>query len=260
MYELARHYKGKVDAYEIWNEENLAKEAGKPISLGLYAQMLKNGYNSVKAGDPYALVILGALTPTGVKDTNVAIDDVSYLDQLYKFNNGQIKNYYDVLGAHPGSNNNPPDTLWPLKPGPGNGPAGYNDPCVAQNTCWQQDPSFYFRRIEQLRQVMVNNGESGKQMWLTEFGWDSSPDAPSGYDYAKTINEQTQAKYIGQAYQQALDQYSWMGVMTLWNLNFALPSVTSSASDEKVGWGILRRDGTKRPSYFTVKQYASAAK
>lgn len=268
MYALASHYKGKVDAYEMWNEENLAKEAGPQNSVqdsvAKYGQMLKHGYNGVKAGDPYAFVILGALTPTGVNDPKVAINDVDYLKALYAYNGGELKQYYDVLGAHPGSNNNPPNTLWPSNPGPGTGPSNYTDPCVAAKTCWQQDPSFYFRRIEQLRQVMVDNGEGNKQMWLTEFGWDSTEgsgvSAPNGYQYADVISEQQQADYIQGAYQLAQSNYPWMGVMALWNLNFALPSVTTNANDEKVGWGILRRDGTKRPSYFVEQQFARAAK
>ena len=30
MYMMARHYKGNVSAYEIWNEENLRGETGAP--------------------------------------------------------------------------------------------------------------------------------------------------------------------------------------------------------------------------------------
>jgi hypothetical protein len=260
MAALASHYKGKVAAYEMWNEENLAKEAGVPVSVSRYAPMLKDGYLAVKTADPHAIVILGALTPTGVNKVNVAIDDVSYLSQLYAYNNGELKNYFDAVGAHPGNNNNPPNTLWPLQPGPGTGPVGYTDPCVFYLTCWQQDASFYFRRIEQLRQVMVQNADGARQIWLTEFGWDSDPNAPAGYEYAKIITEQMQADYIKQAYQLAQTNYPWMGVMALWNLNFALPSVTVSDTDEKIGWGILRRDGTKRPSYDVVKQFATAAR
>jgi len=31
--------------------------------------------------------------------------------------------------------------------------------------------SFYFRRVEELRNIMVLNGDSAKQVWLLEFGW-----------------------------------------------------------------------------------------
>lgn len=246
MYALANRYKGKVEAYEIWNEENLASEAGRPISVNKYVQLTRKGYNSVKAADQYAFVVLGALSPTGVNDVNAAVDDVKYLQQLYAFNGGEIKNYYDVMGAHPGSNLNPPDTLWPSNPGPGPG--------------WQNDASFYFRRVEQLRQVMVDNGEVNKQMWLTEFGWYSTPNPAAGYEYGRYVTEDQQAQYISRAFQKAAQEYPWMGVMMLWNLNFSQTNVTANAGDEKVGWSILRRDGTKRPAWGAIQGLARSAR
>ena len=142
MQQLAGRYGSKVQAWEIWNEENLASETGGQVDVGRYVNLLKAGYNGVKAGNGNAVVLFGGLTPTGVNDSSIAIDDVQYLRQAYQYNNGEIKSYFDNLGAHPGSNNNPPDTMWPSNPGPGPG--------------WQNDPSFYFRRIEQLRQVMID--------------------------------------------------------------------------------------------------------
>ena len=242
MTALVNRYKGKVAAYEIWNEQNLASEAGKPIEVGRYVQLLKVGYQAVKQADGLATVVLGGLSPVGFTDVNAVIDDLVYLKQLYAYNAGEAKKYFDVLGAHPGSNNNPPDTLWPEKPGPGPG--------------WIDDSSFYFRRVEQLRKVMEDNGDGIKQVWLTEFGWDSTPTPPPGYEYAKQISEEQQAQYIGRAFEKGLREYPWMGPMLLWQLNFALPSVTDNPNNEKNGWGILRRDGSKRPSYFAVQQYA----
>ncbi|MEI6046788.1 MAG: cellulase family glycosylhydrolase [Chloroflexota bacterium] len=244
--EVAKRYKGKVEAYEIWNEQNLASEAGKPISVAKYVTLAQKAYSSIKSADQYAFVVLGALSPTGVNDVNAAIDDVKYLQQLYAFNSGEIKNYYDVLGAHPGSNLNPPDTMWPSNPGPGPG--------------WVDNASFYFRRIEQLRQVMVDNGEASKQMWLTEFGWYSTPNPAAGYEYGRYITEDLQAQYISRAYQKAAQEYPWMGVMMLWNLNFSQANVTADAGNEKVGWAILRRDGSKRPAYTAVQTLARAVK
>ncbi len=246
MYALANRYKGKVEAYEVWNEQNLASEAGRPISVGKYVRLAQKSYNAIKAADQYSFVVLGALSPTGVNDPNNAIDDVKYLQQLYAFNGGEIKGYFDVMGAHPGSNLNPPDTMWPSNPGPGPG--------------WQDDGSFYFRRIEQLRKVMEDNGDSAKQMWLTEFGWYSTASPAPGYEYGRYVTEDLQAQYIARAYQKAAQEYPWMGVMMLWNLNFSLPTVTSNPNDEKVGWSLLRRDGSKRPSYTAVQNLARTAR
>ncbi len=238
----AQRYKGKVVGYQIWNEPNLAQEAGKYVVAARYAELLKEGYRAVKSVDPNAVVISAPLTPTGVNNPNLAVDDVIFLRRLYAYNGGELRGYFDVLGAHPGSNANPPDTLWPEKPGPGPG--------------WNNHPSFYFRRIEQLRQVMVENGDAQKQMWLTEFGWASTSTPARGFEYAAQNTEQEQAQYIAQAFRMGRDNYPWMGPMLLYQLNFALPSVTQDPNDERVAWGILRRDGSKRPSYFAVQQYA----
>ncbi|HKP52643.1 MAG TPA: cupredoxin domain-containing protein [Chloroflexia bacterium] len=238
----AQRYKGKIAGFQIWNEPNLAIEAGKYVVAARYAELLKAGYTAVKSVDPNLVVISAPLTPTGVNDPTIGVDDLIFLKRLYAYNGGELKGYYDVLGAHPGSNANPPDTLAPDKPGPGPG--------------WNTHPSFYFRRIEQLRQVMVDNGEAEKQMWLTEFGWASTTKAAAGFEYAEQNSEAEQADYIGKAFRMGRDQYPWMGPMILFQLNFALPNVTEKAEDERVAWGIIRRDGTKRPSYFAVQQYA----
>jgi hypothetical protein len=247
MTAVATRYKGKVAGYTIWNEANLARESGKFVVAARYAELLKAGYKAVKAVDPQAIIITAALTPTGVKNPYVAVDDVLFLQRLYAYNSGELKGYFDALGAHPGSNANPPDTFYPEKPGPGPG--------------WNNHPSFYFRRIEQLRQVMLDNGDAQKQMWLTEFGWASTdkvmPKAAAGFGYAEQTTEQEQADYIGKAYRMGRDQYPWMGPMLLFGLNFSLPNVSTDPGDERIAWSILRRDGTKRPAFTTIKDYAA---
>jgi hypothetical protein len=236
MERLARRYAGRIEAYEIWNEQNLAHETGGYVEIPRYVHLLKAGYAGVKRGDPQAFVIFGGLTPTGVVDPYVAIDDVIYLQRIYAYNNGEIKQYYDVLGVHPGSNNNSPDQWWPGRPGP----AG-----------WTNHNSFYFRRVEELRRVMVQHGESHKQIWLTEFGWTTTNSAP-GYEYGAQISEQLQAQYLTRAFEIARNEWPWMGVMLVWNLNFA---VVVGPDDEKGPWGVLRSDWSHRPAYDALKDF-----
>jgi hypothetical protein len=239
---VAARYKGKVIGYHIWNEANLAREVGKYVISARYAEILKAGYRGVKASDQSAVVISAALTPTGVNNPEIAVDDVTFLRRMYAYNGGDLKGYFDVLGAHPGSNANPPDTLYPDNPGPGPG--------------WNDHPSFYFRRIEQLRQVMLENGDGQKQMWLTEFGWASDEDPAPGYEYASQNSEAEQAEYIGEAFRMGRDRYPWMGTMLLFQLNMATPNISTDPNDERIAWGVIRRDSTKRPSYDAVKAYA----
>lgn len=241
MAKATSRYKGKVAAYEIWNEPNLAREAGSPIKVANFVALLKASYPVIKKLDPAALVVTGGLTPTGVNKADTAIDDVSYLTQFYKYNNGEVKQYFDVLGAHTGSSQNPPDTLWPTKPGPGPG--------------WRNDPSFYFRRIEQIRQVMQANGDSNRKIWLTEFGWASTPHPASGFGFAAQVSEQQQGQYLAGALQLSHANYPWLEKAFVFQLNMALPQFTPDPTDERIAWGLIRRDGSKRPAFFAVQQF-----
>ncbi len=243
MQVMAARYNGKVDAYECWNEQNTAGETAGNIDPGAYVELLKWCYKGVKAGDPYAIVLYGGLTPTGVNDPSLAIDDVRFLEATYQYQNGVMKNYFDALAAHGNATLNPPETLWPSNPGPGTP----DDP-----NAWRTDPSFYFRRIEQLRGVMERYSDGGKQIWITEFGWDScQPYARyDGYRYCNYITEQQQADYLVRAFQWAKNNWPWIGVMAVWNLNFA---TIVPPTDEKFGWSILRSDWSPRPAYTALQ-------
>jgi hypothetical protein len=251
---VAGRYAGKVQAYEIWNEQNLAGEVGGNVRVAPYFNVLKNGYMGVKKNDVNAIVLFGGLTPTGVKKADVALDDVEYLRQFYAYNNGEGKNYYDVVAAHPGSAANPPDTRYPN--GTGACPQEAKDRYgAADGTCWNSSPDFYFRRIEEQRAVMEQNGEAAKQIWLTEFGWDSCPGglpAPAGYEYCKLTSEQQQADNIVRAFQIGKNEWPWMGVMVLWNLNYAsIPGIDNG--NEKYGWSVLGTGFANRPAYDAIK-------
>jgi polysaccharide biosynthesis protein PslG len=84
MQTMANRYAGKVAAYEIWNEENLSRELGVGnVAPTSYLPLLEAGTRGVRAGDPSALVLLGAPSPTGANLDGQSIDDLSYLQQLY---------------------------------------------------------------------------------------------------------------------------------------------------------------------------------
>jgi hypothetical protein len=233
---VAARYKDKVAAYEVWNEENLAGETGGTVNPGEYAELLKASFPAIKVADPQALVVFGGLTPTGENNPALAIDDAIYLKQIYAYNSGEIKQYFDILGIHATGTLNPPETLFPEKPGPG---PGYFD-----------NRSFYFRRAEDLRKVMEDAGDGRKQAWITEFGW-STKNAAKGYEYGEYVSEDQQAQYLVRAYDWAKVNWPWVGVLFLWNLNF---STVSAATDEKSPWSIIYADYSPRPAYDAIKK------
>jgi hypothetical protein len=252
---VAGRYAGRVQAYEIWNEQNLAGEVGGNVRVAPYFEVLKAGFQGVRRNDPNAAVLFGGLTPTGVNNASIAIDDVEYLRQFYAYAGGQGKQYYDHLAAHPGSAANSPDLRFPQNPGPGEcGPTAEQRYGVTDGSCWNTSPDFYFRRIEEQRAVMEQNGESGKQIWLTEFGWDACQGlpVPNGYEYCELTTEQEQAANILRAFEIGRNEWPWMGVMFLWNLNYqTIPGI--SQGDEKYAWGVLRPDFSHRPAYEAIK-------
>lgn len=230
---LASRYKGKVQAWEIWNEENLASNMNGIVRVDDYCRLLQAGYLGVKAGDPNALVVFGGLTPTGVNNPKVAIDDVTYLNQFYTHQNGYYTKFFDVLGVHTNATDHPPSQLYPSDPGTGG---------------WSNSGSFYFRRAEQLRQVMQNHGDA-RPVWITEFGWTTANQAP-GYGYGANVSPQQQAQYLVGAFDWAHTHWPWVTGMFVWNLNY---SVITQPSDEKYPWSVLNSDWSPRPAYTALK-------
>lgn len=204
--EFAGRYCGRVQAIEVWNEENLWYEWGnEPLSAGRYVQLLAAAYRSIKAACPSMIVVSGAPTPTGAQPP-AAIPDFTYLEQMYQ---AGLRNVSDAIGVHPSGYGNPPDVrvqdAW----------AGtYSRPSHFDHA------SFYFRNVmEQYRNIMIKYGDGNKRLWPTEFGWASSSNPFPGYEYATYNNEQQQGEYIVRAYQMMRD-WGFVGPAFLWNLNY----------------------------------------
>jgi polysaccharide biosynthesis protein PslG len=222
---------GRVHAIEVWNEVNLDREWGgapiNPQQASDYVRLLSGAYKAAKAADPNVAVITAGLSPTGVTNGSSA-DDVEYLQWLF---NAGLKGgvNYDVLGAH--GNTQAPEVEVPLNSLP-------NFP----------HPSFYFRRIEQLRDVQVRNGDANRQIWLLEFGWTSDTIHPAYSWFA--VTEEKKAQNIVKAFQFARQNWSpWIGVMTLWTL----PDPNWPQEREELWWAITNTDGTQRPAYTAVR-------
>lgn len=238
LYGLATRYRGKVAAWQIWNEPNLRREWGKTPDAAEYARLLKSAYHVVKAADPNAIVISAGLSPTGTMPPEAVPDDM-YLDQMYQaFENRSSSAYFDVLGAHGAGYKAPPD-MDPSK--------------VAADKSYGGHRSFCFRRVEDLRAVMEKYGDNKKQVSLLEFGWviDGGQKLDASYRWY-AVSPETQAQYIVGAYKWAKEHWSsWIGVM---NVIYIL-SPDFEDTGEYYWWGITNPDGSVRPAYTQFRSW-----
>jgi hypothetical protein len=217
---VADRYRGKAQAIEVWNEQNLYYEAGGQgrINPAAYTELLKLSYTAIKSVNPEMIVVAGALTPTGAPPP-VALDDLEYLRQMYA--NG-AKGHFDALGSHPSGFANPPDALYA---------GGDFDP----NRGYDDHRSFFFRNtMEGYRQVMVENGDGNKTIWPTEFGWPVWRfTGDERFTFAQENSLERQAQYTVKAYQMGRE-WGWVGTMFLWNLDYNL----TAGNTELANFGI----------------------
>jgi len=234
VYAFVDHFKpgannGVVDAVELWNEPNLSREWGNAEissqSAADYVRLMCTAHDAAKRASPHVVTISAGLSPTGTMNSEAA-DDTVFLQWMY---DAGARTCFDVLGAHGAGYKAPP---W----------VGTDE--LASDPQWGGHASFGFRRVEMLRDVMVQNSDEAKQVWLLEFGW-TSDSVHDAYAWHR-VTEDQKANYIVEAYKFAQTNWApWIGVMTLWNL--AAPDWTTTR--EEYWWSISAPDGTNRPAY-----------
>jgi polysaccharide biosynthesis protein PslG len=213
---VAGRYRGRVQAYEVWNEPNLAREwGGQPPDPAAYVQLLKVCYLAIKQADPQAIVISAGLAPTGTDDETAMPDDKFY-QGMY---DAGAAAYFDVLGTHAPGYMNPPE----------------RSPDETEADPALQARWVTFRRVEDVRAIMVRNGDGDKQLAITEMGWTSNPIDPAYAWYA--VTEEQKADYLVRAYQFAREHWApWISLMAA--IYIADPSWTEA--DEQYWWAITR--------------------
>ncbi len=243
--QLAAHYNGKVQAYEIWDEPNLRREWNSnlhAISPQSYIELLRQAYATIKAANPQNIVVSAGLSPTGFNDGVNAINDRIFLDGLYA--NG-VGNVTDAIGAHPGGWANPPDSL-----------------CCAASagvSTHFEDKSFYFlNTLGDYRQIMTQNGNATKPIWVTKFGWGTSEDtaAPSSINVFITYTSLAeQAIYDPRGFEIG-QQLGYIGPMFLNNLNGCQARPNDA---ELCYYSLIGPDGAPRPVYTAVQSMDKTA-
>jgi hypothetical protein len=231
-------YKGKIRAYEIWNEPNLSREwCGRSPNPAEYIALLKASYAKIKSIDPNAMIVSAGMTPTSAS-TDFAMPDVTFITKMYDAMGNNSTGYFDALGAHAPGYKAPPE----MSP----------DDVVKDPVLSNKEPVtgrvYAFRHVEDLRNIMVARGDNGKQVVITEFGWTRDQIHPQYSWFA--VDEQTQAAYVVGAYQWAKAHWSpWIGAMFV--IYMANPDWTEAT--EEYWWSITKPNGIPVGAYVRLK-------
>jgi hypothetical protein len=151
-------------------------------------------------------------------------NDYGYLEQLYAAGAGS---YFDVGNVHPYTGVADPTLCWDE--------AGTNRRAVDA-----------FCGIDEVRAVMVANGDADKPLWLTEFGWSTS-----ATDFG--VTEVQQAEFLTKAL-VALEDRPYVEVAFIYNFRN-----TFWLHDEPSQWeanvGLLRTDFSPKPAFTALQRY-----
>ncbi len=232
---VERYSRMGVRHYEIWNEPNLESFWPSGVDAADYVRLLNVGFRAAHDADPDAIVISGGLS-------NVA-NAYDYAEQMYA-----AGARFDRFGYH----------VYPTR-----------DPAE----CWKQDGReslMAFCTIAAIRDVMVDNGDQRKGIWLTELGFSSCnrtlhPVLYRALRFAvsrvawinaaeECFTEQQQADYLLRSYQLLERDYPYIDA-ALWGNFRNIPQGPWSSWFTNIG--VLNADFSEKPAYAAMRRYAT---
>lgn len=173
---FVERYGDAIDHYQIWNEPNIAPHWGnREVDPAAYARLLREGAMRICAADPGAVVLAAALAPN-VEPGGANMSDVAYLDRLYQ---AGAAPWFDVVAGQ----------IYPFD-------LPLETPPTAGELSW--------RRLELLRQVMLDHGDGETAIWVVSWGI-PGPGSPGEWDLA--------GERITHAVQDARLNWPWLGPM-----------------------------------------------
>ena len=158
----ARHFRGRVSAYEVWNEPDDARFWKGGVAQ--YVRLLRAAYPAIKAGDSNAQVVFAGTVHNNTR----------WISAAYR---AGAKGAFDVMATHPyqGVGDEPPEVV---------GDAG----------SW-----WLLTHVAAVHELMVRHGDGRKPIWFTEFGWSVHDNEAETAPWKRGVTAETQAAYLVRA-------------------------------------------------------------
>ncbi len=225
VHAVVSRYRGRIRFYQIWNEPNIYPEWGEqPVNPEEYVKLLKVGSMRARAADPDVVIICGALAANidlGPRDLN----DFIFLQRMY---DAGAVDYFDILAMQGYG-------LW----------SGPTDRRMQPRVVNYSRPRF-------IRDIMVQNGDAHKPVWISEMNWNAAPEDVEPR-YGRVTLEQ-QARYAVLAYQRAQKEWPWMGVINFWYFKRADDTWERNRQPEAY-FRMVTPDFQPLPVYEAMKAY-----
>jgi len=194
---FAERYAGRVLAYQVWDEPNVAPHwGGGAVDPAGYVALLRATSEALRRADSNALIIAGGLAPN-TEPGGRNMSDVRYLHEIYRRGAGA---YFDVLGVKAYG-------FW----------TGPDDRRVDADV-------LNFSRAILLRREMRRRGEGAKPIWALESGWNALPTEwagplpPQGSD-----SPLVQTDRLARAMDRVRQEWPWMTLMVCQHLQPEAP-------------------------------------
>ncbi|MBU0705537.1 MAG: hypothetical protein KKC18_16940 [Chloroflexi bacterium] len=186
------------------------------------------GYRRAKEADPDAVILSGALAPT-VALTWRDLSDFVFLQRMYDAGAAAC---FDVLAVND-------YMLW----------SGSTDHRL-------RPLNVNFSRPVYIRDIMVANGDAAKPVWISEMNSNAVPNEPGieGWGAYGQVTLEQQARYAVLAYQRAMEEWPWVGVVNFWFFKRASDAERNQAM---YYFRMVEPDFTPMPVYEAMQEYTA---
>ncbi|MCY4070314.1 MAG: beta-galactosidase [Chloroflexi bacterium] len=217
--QLAARYPEEIRHFIIWNEPNLSFEWGyRPVDPAAYVRLLGLSYRAIKEANPQALVLAGALAPTNeVQGSPAGLNENIYLREMYS---SGAAPHFDALAVHSYGSTEPADA----------------EPSADR---------LNFRRVEFLRQIMVEAGDAAKPVFITESGWNDHP------RWTGAVRPSQRLQYTIKAFEFAQSNWNWAQQLCIWA--FRYPAPLNGYPDN---FTLVSPEFDLKPIYYAIQDYA----
>lgn len=234
---VAARYRGNLRFIQIWNEPNLAYEWNWILpEPERFAELLTLAATAARQANPEVVILFPSLSPTDGLEPRIApLSELEYLNRVYQ---AGARSSFDIMSAQAYGLGQPPDEHRYVRP----------------RLLWQRpiDTRIDVSRVVLLREVMVHNGDAGKAVWISEFGYVSAP-ADLPHSWGASVSEEQKGAYLVGQLERARKEWPWMGVMNVWMLRWG--GAAPDPRDPTAYFAIVDHDFTPKPAYQALQTY-----